>query len=271
MGCIQEGGVLTQKVTVTLGIIALLMMGAFLCCACTMDGSDADDETVATVNVVASSDFCGTGKTVTYTLSGDKYYYYYEAQLLNSSDESSGSLSPSSGTILDKNTITVTAPTESGDYRLVVKFYESDEKKETVLAEKTAPLKVVEPITLSFTLKNDGNSDVTFVPYYIIDGEKVTDSIPTEKFTISAHGTKDFTYNYYVKDVKDTTYTVQTDNEIIKSAISGLGEEKTFYAHDADYTVITTIVVVVLVIMAIILFFIMRKPVINKGKPKGRR
>ena len=26
-----------------------------------------------------------------------------------------------------------------------------------------------------------------------------------------------------------------------------------------------------LVILAIILFFIMRKPVINKGKPKGRR
>ena len=272
MDSIQEGGVHTQKVSAALGIIALLMMGAFVCCPFVSDVSDADDEITATINVEAASDFCGVSKTVKYTLSGDGSYYY-KVDLLNSDDKSSGSLTSKSGYLSGTGTYTasttVTAPSTSGDYTFTAKFYESNAEDAALLAEKDIPLKVVDAITLKFTLKNEGDTDVDFTAYFKINGEKVDDSV--QSVTVPANGTKDVTYDYYVRDVEDTKYCLCTDDAIVNNAISGLDEEKTFYAHDADYTVITTIVVIVLVILAIILFFIMRKPVVNRGKPKGRR
>ena len=258
------------------------MMAAFLCCP--YSSGDAGDENVYVINVVGDSDFCGKNTSLTssdalkvkYTLNGDDRYYY-SVDLLSSDDVSSGKIDYSTGQLYSGTpcyrTITVTAPLESGDYRLVVSFYASDDSKREgdVVAEKTVPLKVVDPIVLTFTLKNDGSSAVNFTTYFVINGEKVDDS--EQEVSISANGTKDVTYNYYVKDVEDTKYYLDTDSSNIKSIVGGMGEDntKTFYAHDSDYTVITTIVVVILVILAIILFFIMRKPVINKGKPKGRR
>ena len=256
------------------------MMGAFLCCPFLTDTAAGED--VYVINVVGDSDFCGKNDSgsssisVSYKLSGNDRYYY-SAELLDSDDKSSGTIDYAKGQLSIGTPyyydIKVTAPVESGDYRLVVKFYASDDNKREgpVVAEKTVPLTVVDPIVLTFTLKNDSNNDVPFSAYFVIDGKKADDS--EQDVTVPANGTKDVTYNYYVKDVKDTKYYLDTDSPYIKSIISGMGEgnTKTFYAHDADYTVITTIVVVVLVILAIILFFVMRKPVINKGKPKGRR
>ena len=282
MGRIQEGGVLTQKVSLAIGIVAILMMGAFLCCPFSSDA--AEDENVYVINVTGDSDFCGKNTSLTssdahkvkYTLNGDNRYNY-SAQLLSSDDVSSGKIDDATGQLYSGTpcyrTITVTAPLESGDYRLVVSFYASDDTKreKDVIAEKTVPLTVVDPVVLTFTLKNDGSNAVNFTAFFVIDGKKVDDS--EQEISIPANGTKDVTYNYYVKDIEDTKYYLDTDSSNIKSIVGGMGEgnTKTFYAHDADYTVITTIVVVVLVIMAIILFFVMRKPVINKGKPKGRR
>ena len=256
------------------------MMGVLLCCPFS---SDAEDESVYVINVVGESDFCGKNDSlsssdaikVVYRLSGDAKYNY-SATLLSSEDVSSGSIDYPTGQLYSGNPnyreIKVTAPLESGDYRLNVKFYEAADTGRTgsVVAEKTVPLKVVDPIVLTFTLKNTGNSTVSFTAYFVIDGVKAE---KTESVSVPANGTTDVTYNYYVKDVKDTKYYLDTDSSNIKSIIGGLGEEntKTFYAHDADYTMITTIIVVVLVILAIILFFVMRKPVVNKGKPKGRR
>ena len=190
--------------------------------------------------------------------------------LVNSKDVSSGTVSPSKGTIgtSGKATITVTAPATSGDYTFVAKFYESSSSTE-VLAEKRVPLKVVDPITLKFTLKNTGATDVTISTYFKINGEKVEDSISS--VTITANGTKDVTYDYIVKDVTDTTYSLESDNVISGSGISGLSVEKKFYSSDSDYTVLTVISVIILVIVLIALLVVYRKPVVNKGKPKGRR
>ena len=276
MDGIQEGGVHTQKVRVTMGVIALLMMGALICCVSVADDSNAD----TVVSVEASSDFCGVNssysdtnlKKVTYTLSGDASYYF-EAKLLDSSGVSSGQLSPQTGSLnsgtVPSRTVTVTAPLVSGDYTFNVKFYKDSASKDTVLAEKSVPLKVVDPIVLKFTLKNDGESAVTFTAYYKINGVKAEDS--SQSVTVDAGSTKDVTYNYYTRDVSDTKYSLETDDQIIKNSISGLGEEKTFYAHDADYTMIIALVVITLLILVVLAVFIRRKPVINKGKPKGRR
>ena len=250
------------------------MMGAMICCVYS-DDSDAD----TVVSVDASSSFCGvnssysdtSAKKVTYTLSGNSTYYF-EAKLLDSSGTSTGQLSPSSGSLTGtpaKRTVTVTAPLSAGDYTFNVKFYENSTTKDTVLAEKNVPLKVVDPIVLTFSLKNAGESAVTFNAYYKVNGEKVDDSV--QAVTIEAGSTKDVTYNYYVRDTNDTKYSLETDDQIIRNSIEGLGVEKTFYAHDEDYSLITGIVVFTLIVLAIVTVYIYRKPVINKGKPKGRR
>ena len=278
MDGIQEGGVLTQKVRVTMGVIALLMMGALICCVSAADYSDADDEVVG---IEASADYCGVNssysdtnlKKVTYTLSGNGGYYF-EAKLLSSTGVSSGQLSPETGSLnvssgnAKTRTVTVTAPLVTGDYTFNVKFYK-DSSKDTFLAEKNVPLRVVDPIVLKFTLKNDGESAVTFTAYFKINGVKVDDS--SQSVTVSAGSTKDVSYNYYVRDVSDTRYSLETDDQIIKNSINGLGVEKTFYAHDADYTMIIAFVVITLLVLGVVTFIIYRKPVINKGKPKGRR
>ena len=259
-----------------MGIIALLMMGALICCVSATDPSDAD----AVVSIEASSDYCGVNSsysdsnlnTVTYKLYGDATYFY-EAKLLDSNGAESGKISPQTGTLssaaVPNKTVTVTAPLVTGDYTFNVKFYQDSKTTDIVVAEKNVPLKIVDPIVLTFTLKNDGESSVTFTAYYKINGEKVDDS--TQSVTVEAGSTKDVTYKYYTKDVSDTKYSLETDDQIIKNSISGLSEEKTFYAHDADYTVITALVLVTLLILLVLMVFIYRKPVINKGKPKGRR
>ena len=258
----KKGGVHTQKVSAALGIIALLMLGAFVCIT-------ADDSEATSVNVIPDTDFCGVSKKVNYTITSDESNYYV-LQLLDSKDASAGSVSPAKGTIgtSGKVTVSVTAPSTSGDYTFVAKFYESSTSTE-VLAEKKVPLKVVDPITLKFTLKNTGATDVTISTYFKINGEKVEDSISS--VTITANGTKDVTYDYIVKDVTDTTYSLESDNVISGSGISGLSVEKKFYSSDSDYTVLTVISVIILVIVLIALLVVYRKPVVNKGKPKGRR
>ena len=260
----KKGGVHTQKVSAALGIMAFLLMGAFVCIV-VADSSDA-----VSVNVEPETDFCGVDKTVKYRVTADGTYYYI-ASFLDSDGNSTGSISPSKGSIgsTGKVTITVTAPSTSGDCMFNIKFYESKDTTDVLLAEKNVPLKVVDPITLKFTLKNDGSTDVTISTYFKINGEKVEDS--ESSVTISANSTKDVTYDYIVRDVTDTTYSLESDNEISGKAITGLGVEKRYYSSDNDYGVLTTIVVVTLVILLIVLFFIYRKPVVNKGKPKGRR
>ena len=239
-------------------------MGAFVCVLA------ADDSEAATVNIVPDTDFSGVGKTVKYTITADGSYYY-KAELQDSTGKSVGGISPTSGntTASGTRTLNVVSPSTSGTYTVVVKFYASSSDTTETIAEKNVPLKVVDPIKLTFTLKNNGASDVTISTYFRINGEKIDDS--TQSVTITANGTKDVTYDYIVKDVEDTKYSLCSDDDIIASSISGLNEEKSFYSHDADYGVITTIVVVTLVILLIILFFVYRKPVVNKGKPKGRR
>ena len=263
-------------------VAAILMIGAFVCCPILSDAAAADESYV--VNVESSADYCGVNTTlsgtnlnkVTYTLSGNDEYHY-KVELLDSDGKTVENVisdSAAKGQLsAGKRSISVTAPLESGNYTFVAKFYGTTDTGMTgePLAEKTAPLKIVDPIVLKYILKNEGTNAVTLSVYFVINGERVSDS--AKDVTITAGGTQEVTYNYYVKDVEDCKYYLDTDSTFFKDVITGLGEDntKTFYAHDSDYSLITTIVVVVLVIMGIILFFVLRKPVVNKGKPKGRR
>lgn len=237
-----------------------------MCCVVMTDNSEA-----AVVDVEGSSDWSQVGKTTTFTLSGDETYYFTAVLNDSNGNAQSGAVSSSSGTLNSdhKYTLTVTAPSKSGDYTLSVSFY-TDSTKETLIDTKTAPLKAVDPVTLSATLSNSGRISVTFNAYFMVNGVIVDGS--EQSVTVDANGTKTITCSYLTKDLgNDTRFCVQSDDEGVKEIISGLGNEKSFYTQQDDYTLITILVVVILIVILVFLVYIYRKPVKNTGKPKARR
>ena len=53
--------------------------------------------------------------------------------------------------------------------------------------------------------------------------------------------------------------------------ITGLDQESVFYIGHDDYQIATVLAALLFVILLIVLIFVIRKPVKNYGKPKGRR
>ena len=88
-----------------------------------------------------------------YTITADGSYYY-KAELQDSTGKSVGGISPTSGntTASGTRTLNVVSPSTSGTYTVVVKFYASSSNTTETIAEKNVPLKVVDPIKLTFTL-----------------------------------------------------------------------------------------------------------------------
>lgn len=209
----------------------------------------------------------------------------YTAKLVDSDGETvSSGVSPSSGDLTNgvSATVTVTAPKTVGDYKLVVEYEPSVSYKgsdgETVEVpedelkkEQEYRIKVVSPVTLSVTLKNDSNVDLTgYGVYFYIDGEKVEDSYTT--VDLAKEGSSTVSYEW-VTDSPNGEYrfSVEPADSGNLVQISGLGEEHTFYIGDNDYTMWTAILVIFLVVMLLVLVWVYRKPVKNYGKPKSRR
>lgn len=267
MGRRKKGGVLTQKVIVSIGLVMLLVTGAVVCCA---DATDAETTEIFTIK--PETDFSWKGERIGYELIGNTSAYY-EAELTDSSGvKHSNALTDPNGNLTGNTEyngkLTVTVPDKAGNYILNVKFY-PDSEKSMVIYEKSVPLKVVDPIKLSFTLYNSSDSSVTFQAYFKVNGQVIPDS--TKDVKIEANKSESVTYDYYVRDVSDTTYSLECDSEIIRSAVLGLGVERTFYASENDYTLVTGVTVGALILLAIALAVLLRRPVVNTGKPKGRR
>jgi hypothetical protein len=268
----EKGGVHTQKVSAILTVLMLLVTGTAFVIAVADQSADG-----AYTNVEGSSTYSGVSKTTTFTLTGDSDYYF-TASLVNSSGTAqSSAVSPSSGTLSSstyKYTVTVTAPSTSGQYYLKIVFYE-DSTKATKISEKTAPLKVVDAIVLSATLKNTTETSLTMTVYFMVNGTKIDDS--EQSVTVAAasdsstKGVKTVTYNYYTKDVGDFSFSLQSDDANVSEMVTGLGTTHKVYSSDDSYDFLTWFLAIVLVIMVIILVYIYRKPVVNTGKPKARR
>ncbi|MCQ2052833.1 MAG: hypothetical protein MJZ03_02740 [archaeon] len=235
-----------------------------------MLGNVAADESNITdpnINVTPEQDWCGVNKTLKCTLRGNDDYYFL-ASFLNSSGSSSGTISPYNGKLSGSShngSIDIKAP-EEGDYVLKLEFFLNSDKSEHV-GIKEIPIKIVKPIKLKFTLKNNNNTNVDLPVFIKINGKKVEDSV--QNVSINANSTKNITYDFFTRDVNNTVYSLETESKIC--SISGLGCEKKFYPSDNNYFIIEIIVVVVLVIMLMVLLRIYQKPVRNTGKPKGRR
>ena len=255
-----------------LGVITLVMLGAAFCCVLVNEDTDA-----ATFDVEGSVTYCKTSDSVSFTLSGDEAYYYV-AEMISSNGSVNTTKTGTLSSSLLKSTVSVTAPSTAGSYYLKTTFYE-DSTKETVIGEKKVPLKVVEAVTLTVTLSNSSLSDLSLDVYFIINGKKFDDSVKTVTVPAGTQsstgeitaGTYDVTYDYVVENLGDTTYSLNTDSQLAASSLTGFGTEYHFYASDNDYTGMTVLVVIVLILIVIFIIHVYRKPVVNKGKPRGRR
>ncbi len=209
----------------------------------------------------------------------------YSAKLVDSSGSTvSSGVSPSSGDLTNgvSATVTVTAPKTAGNYELKVTYtptitYTGDDGEtvtvptDDVKKEQSYKIKVVDPITLKVTLKNNSEIDLTgFGVYFYINGEKIEDSYTT--VDLSKEGTASVSYKWVTDSGNGKyTYMVMPADSGNLVNITGLGEEQTFYIGDSSYTVWIVLLVVIIILLAFSLVWVYRKPVKNYGKPKSRR
>lgn len=240
------------------------MLGAAFCCVFAADSDDSS--AAATYDAEGASTYCAVESSFVVTVTGDKDYYVVGDIIKNGIVDSTKKTHINSTTLTGE--LTFTTPKESGNCTINVRFYEDDDYTQLV-GEKNLPLKVVDPIVLTFTLTNNSSVDMEVSYYFKINGVKAEDS--ASHADVAAGSTATATYKYVTDNVRDTTYSLETDDQFSSDVVSGFGVEKKFYANDNDYTLTTVLCVIVLIIVAIVGIYIYRKPVVNKGKPKGRR
>lgn len=267
--------------------VALVAMAAF--CLAPLAESEAVYYNVDGDSVI------GTEDKADYTISYSNHDYdsyanvnmsvTYSAKLVDSSGSTvSSGVSPSSGDLTNdvSTTVKVTAPKTTGNYKLVVEYKptvsytDSEGKTVTVPSddlkkETEFRIKVVTPITLSVTLKNDSNIDLTgYGVYFWINGDKVDDSYTT--VNLAKEGTATVTYKWVTDSSNGKySYSVQPADSGNLVQITGLGEEYTFYIGDNSYTAWIALLVIFVIILILVLVWVYRKPVKNYGKPKSRR
>jgi hypothetical protein len=245
-------------------------------CLVMSDGTDATPVSSITgdTNVVA------TEGTLTYEISFKETSTYstlevtYTAKLVNSSGTTqSSAVSPSSGTMYNgvPVTLTVTAPETAGTYTLKVTYTETIDEGTSTTTTDTVVITVKEPITLSVTLKNDSDVDLTGVPiYFYVDDKIIEDSKTT--VTVKAGESTTVTYDWVPESLSDGSHTFKVlPDENAKIALTGLGTETSFYVGHTDYKLVTVIMGILLVVLVIFAIYVYRKPIKNYGKPKARR
>ena len=271
----QEGGVLTKKVIAAVMVMSLVMTAAFIM----MPSEDVDG---------AQFDIIG-GKTIFYPgerleagsedgifLIRDGGIYRYTARVLDSSGSvRSGVVSPTSGTFTQTATgLTITAPNAPGDYTLEVVFFTGSSSTSESFT-KTYPIKVVEPIKLSVELRNNTKVNITGLTIkFVVDGKEYDATEENTNITIPANGTKTVTFDWVVDSPADGRHTFHLTTEfqgVAQAEITGIGQEIEFFIGQESNTLVTVLMVVITLVLVIILIWVIRKPVKNFGKPKGRR
>ena len=241
----------------------------------------SDDSSAATANyyVTGDSDVVATEEKAEFTIGFYEAGSYtslsirYTAALTDSNGNTqSSAVSPSSGSISNNGTktLTVTAPESAGTYTLTVTFTETVNSVSYTYTD-TVNVKVIEPIVLSATLKNNGSVDLSDVTvYFYVDGNLVTGS--DTKLSVAAGEDETITYDYVNANLSSGSHTFKvmaSDGAYI--ALDGLGEETTFYFDQGNYDYLNYLMVVFLVIVLLLIVWVVRKPVRNFGKPKARR
>jgi hypothetical protein len=260
-----------------MGAVSLLMVAGI--CLATADESDAEYFNVTPVDGYTVK----TGGTITY----EAPFYYegsyssmavtFTAYLLNSDgDKMTGAVSPSTGTYTSNGTktITVTAPSSAGTYRLVVDYSGNvtvGTEEIEVSGSSYASVRAVAPIILKAEITNKGNVSLSSLTVsFVVDGKAVPDSETTVK-DIAPGETDTATFEWVTDSLSPGKHTYRAVIETSMVDITGLDRESVFYIGHDDYQIATVLVALLFVILVIVLIFVIRKPVKNYGKPKGRR
>ena len=272
MGRNEEGGVLTQKLNVSILAVAIMLTAGIAGALVMSDDSSAADGTGSGV-VTFDSYYIATEKTtdahIVFTDSAAYSEITWSAKLTNSSGSTqSGALSKTSGSAAEE-TITVTAPKVAGNYTLTVTFKEKVDSDSYEYTAK-AVLHVGNPITLSVTLKVPSSAGVGFSNnvYFYVDGVKCDDS--EQMLTINPGETKTVQYKYYNHNLssgKHTYYVAAGENV----DVTGLDAKQTFYYEQSTQDYLLWIAGIIVVLMILFAVWVFRKPVKNYGKPKARR
>lgn len=192
----------------------------------------------------------------------------FQAYLVNSNgDKLSGAVTPSSWTLSknDSKTLTITAPDSAGTYRVVVEYEGTVGIDKTELkGSSQAVLRVVVPITLTANVTNSSDVAATTTISFLVDGEPVEGS-EKKVSNLQPGGSEKVSYEWVtsLSEGRHTYKAVTEDGEVIK--------EGEFYVGHNDYQWATIIMALLFVILMLVLIYIIRKPVKNYGKPKGRR
>jgi len=242
---------------------------------CAMPSASADEVQMNTYSDIRmDSGLVGTGDSVTYTLNaigGDSATPPRYSLKLTDMSGNTISGSTATGTVpADPGSLTRTtpAPADPGTYILVVEFTFT-EGDDTSTVTRTAPVKVVTPIVLSATLKNESGNVVDMNVWFIVDGNKVEGS--DRNVILNAGQEKTETYRWITDGLSNGRHTMSVDGEvgITEGAINASVTD--FYVGQASHGLIEAVSVIVFIILLFILFIIIRKPVKNVGKPKSRR
>ena len=208
----------------------------------------------------------------------DGNVYSASVKIIDNDGKSVGSVSPSSITNSMFNTdpkqqIKGTVPSTSGDYRLSVEFrMTSDSNSERFT--RTYPLKVVDPIILKITVKNTSTVNVMGLDFqFVIDGNAM--EVTNKDVEIAADTTSTVEYRWIVDNPSGGrhTYSVTVfgEDHIGRINTDDLDKEFTFYIGQDNYGWLTAVLIILLIILVIFMIWVLRKPVKNYGKPKGRR
>ena len=272
----EEGGVRTKKIIATIAIFALVLTaGAF------MLGTSEDVD-------AASSEIRGDTNVVKVSGSLDYELLFFEAEefstldirysaaLRDSKGNSVGSVSPSSGSLYNgvTSSITVKAPSTPGKFTLVVTFTEKIDDKDEVKSEKSLTITVVKPITLKTTLMNNSKVDFTnFAVYFYVDNELIEES--RTLVSVKSGEETNVSFDWITDTINDGskhTFKIVPGSENIGDYTDViLGGEHTFYAGHSDYGLPNIIMAILIIVMLLLLIYISRKQVKNYGKPKSRR
>ena len=191
----------------------------------------------------------------------------FDAYLLNSNgDKVTGGVSPSIGTYTENGvkTIKITAPESAGMYRLVVE-YKGTIDGEPFSGSSQASVRVVVPVTLTAEVTNNGVVTGSITVSFLVDDIPVEGSETTVQ-NIAPGNTKTVTYEWVTDSLGEGKHTYKAVTA--EGILLGKGE---FYIGHNDYQWATIIIALLFVMLVIVLLYIVRKPIKNYGKPKGRR
>jgi CARDB len=173
-----------------------------------------------------------------------------------------GTVAPASGQGNAENfTLTVTAPTTTGDMALSVSLSNG-----TVNNTAKYTIHVVDPVVITAQVKNTGNVTLQNVPVqFLVDGAVVNETT----FTIGANSNMTLTYNWTSSGLSNGQHTVQIvldPNQQVKFIDGTTTFSSNFYVGDAGWGLANIVLTIVFVLLLLILFF----TYMGRGRKKKR-